>query len=93
MAEAVASSEESDVMRLAALFNRILGEDKIRLSPPVQMLCDAMIGTRPDFLLAVNTQGTILFASSACLKLSGMSAEALEGEALSLIHISDPRDS
>ena len=93
MAEAVASSEESDVMRLAALFNRILGEDKIRLSPPVQMLCDAMIGTRPDFLLAVNTQGTILFASSACLKLSGMSAEALEGEAFeTLLDVRDRPD-
>ena len=93
MAGAVASSEGSDVVRLAALFNRILGEEKIRLSPPVQMLCDAMIGARPDFLLAVNTQGTIRFASSACLKLSGMSAEALEGEAFeTLLDVRDRPD-
>jgi len=43
MADAVASSEGSDVARLAALVNRVLGEDKISLSPPIQMLCDAMI--------------------------------------------------
>ena len=80
MADIVASTEGSDVLRLSALFNRILGEEKIRLSLPVQLLCDAMMGARPDFLLAVNTQGIILFASSACSELAGVSGQALEGE-------------
>jgi hypothetical protein len=60
MADVLVGSEGSDVKRLAALFNRILGAETISLSPPVQMLCDAMIGARPDFLFAVNAQGTIL---------------------------------
>ena len=81
MSDVVASTEGSDVLRLSALFNRILGEEKISLSLPVQLLCDAMIGARPDFLLAVNAQGTILFASSACSELAGVSCQALQGEA------------
>lgn len=90
MADIVASTEGSDVLRLSALFNRILGEEKIRLSLPVQLLCDAMMGARPDFLLAVNTQGIILFASSACSELAGVSGQALEGEAFeTLLDIED----
>ena len=56
MADVLVGSEGSDVKRLAALFNRILGAETISLSPPVHMLCDAMIGARPDFLFVVNAQ-------------------------------------
>ena len=93
MADVLVGSEGSDVKRLAALFNRILGAETISLSPPVQMLCDAMIGARPDFLFAVNAQGTILFASSTCLELAGVSAQTLEGEAFeTLIDVQDRTD-
>ena len=89
MADIVASTEGSDVLRLSALFNRILGEEKIILSLPVQLLCDAMMGARPDFLLAVNTQGIILFASSACSELAGVSGQALEEAFETLLDIED----
>ena len=57
------------------------------------MLCDAMIGARPDFLFAVNAQGTILFASSTCLELAGVSAQTLEGEAFeTLVDVQDRTD-
>ena len=79
MADIVASTEGSDVLRLSALFNRILGEEN-HLALPVQLLCDAMMGARPDFLLAVNTQGT--FCSPAVRsELAGVS-QALEGRHL-----------
>ena len=93
MADEVRNGDESDVGRLVALFNRTLGEDFISLSLPVQLLCDAMIAARPDFLLAVNAQGTILFASSACSELAGISAQTLEGVAFeTLVDMQDRAD-
>ncbi len=93
MADAVASGEGSDAKRVAALFNRVLGEETISLSPPIQMLCDAMIEGRPDFLLAVNAQGTIQFASGACSELVGVGAQTLEGEAFeTLLDVQDRPD-
>ena len=49
-----------------------------------------MMGARPDFLLAVNTQGINLFASSACSELAGVSGQASEREAFeTLLDIED----
>ena len=69
----------ADSLRLINLINQALRTDPIVLSPDAQRICDTIMGARPDFLLLVDVNGVIHFATDACESLFGISALALEG--------------
>ena len=67
----------TDASRLAELINSVMGTVVIDMQPNVQQICDTLIAARPDYLMLVNAQGQIRFASGACLDLLGLSVASL----------------
>jgi len=64
------------------LVSGILGGEPIALSSELQVMCDALMRARPDYLLLVDDQGSIRFATNACEELFGRGATALANESL-----------
>jgi PAS domain-containing protein len=68
----------SDASRLTQLINDAMGSVVIDMQPNVQQICNTLISARPDYLMLVNEQGQIRFASDACEDLVGIAGAALE---------------
>ena len=56
----------TDASRLVELINSFMGTVVIEMQPNVQQICDTLIAARPDYLMLVNAQGQICFASDVC---------------------------
>ena len=83
----------TDASRLAELINSVMGTVVIDMQPNVQQICDTLIAARPDYLMLVNAQGQIRFASGACLDLLGLSGASLEQRTFDSLLVADDRHS
>lgn len=76
------TEQSPDSLRFMELVSGILGGEPIALSSELQVMCDALMRARPDYLLLVDDQGSIRFATNACEELFGRGATALANESL-----------
>ena len=83
----------TDASRLAELINSVMGTVVIDMQPNVQQICDTLIAARPDYLMLVNAEGQIRFASGACLDLLGLSGASLEQRTFDSLLVADDRHS
>ena len=70
-----------------------MGTVVIDMQPNVQQIYDTLIAARPDYLMSVNAQGQIRFASDACQDLLGLSGASLEQRTFDSLLVADDRHS
>ena len=83
----------SDASRLTQLINHAMGSVVIDMQPNVQQICNTLISARPDYLMLVNAQGQIRFASDACEDLVGIAGAALEDHTFDSLLVAEDRHS
>ena len=83
----------SDASRLTQLINHAMGSVVIDMQPNVQQICNTLISARPDYLMLVNAQGQIRFASDACEDLVGIAGAALEDHTFDSLLVVEDRHS
>ena len=83
----------SDACRLTQLINHAMGSVVIDMQPNVQQICNTLISARPDYLMLVNAQGQIRFASDACEDLVGIAGAALEDHTFDSLLVAEDRHS
>ena len=83
----------SDASRLTQLINHAMGSVVINMQPNVQQICNTLISARPDYLMLVNAQGQIRFASDACEDLVGIAGAALEDHTFDSLLVAEDRHS
>jgi diguanylate cyclase (GGDEF)-like protein len=83
----------SDASRLTQLINDAMGSVVIDMQPNVQQICNTLISARPDYLMLVNAQGQIRFASDACEDLVGIAGAALEDHTFDSLLVAEDRHS
>ena len=70
-----------------------MGSVVIDMQPNVQQICNTLISARPDYLMLVNAQGQIRFASDACEDLVGIAGAALEDHTFDSLLVAEDRHS
>ena len=83
----------SDASRLTQLINHAMGSVVIDMQPNVQQICNTLISARPDYLMLVNAQGQIRFASDACEDLVGIAGAAPEDHTFDSLLVAEDRHS
>ena len=83
----------SDASRLTQLINHAMGSVVIDMQPNVQQICNTLISARPDYLMLVNAQGQIRFASDACEDLVGIAGAAVEDHTFDSLLVAEDRHS
>ena len=83
----------SDASRLTQLINHAMGSVVIDMQPNVQQICNTLISARPDYLMLVNAQGQIRFASDACEDPVGIAGAALEDHTFDSLLVAEDRHS
>ena len=73
------SKDNTDIVRIIPIVQHVLGDATIEISPDAQRVFDALMGSRPDFLVIVDARGVIRFATEACESLFGLPCSELEG--------------
>lgn len=82
--------KDNDVARLIPLMKHALGNVDIDLAPEAQMAFNAIMGSRPDFLVLVDLHRSIRFMSESCESLFGLPSNQLKGQAFqTLIAVPD----
>ena len=83
----------SDASRLTQLINHAMGSVVIDMQPNVQQICNTLISALPDYLMLVNAQGQIRFASDACEDLVGIAGAAVEDHTFDSLLVAEDRHS
>ena len=74
------SEESTDVARMIPLLRHALGDADLDLPSHVQTVFNAIMGSRPDFLVIVDIHGIVRFVSNACERFFGLPLSELEGQ-------------
>ena len=82
--------DSTDVGRLLLAMHQALGSAAVALPPDAQMFLNAIMGSRPDFLLLTDARGHVEFMSAACQRHLGLSEDELQG--LSFESLIAPKD-
>jgi hypothetical protein len=64
------SEESTDVARMIPLLRHALGDADLDLPSQLQTVFNAIMGSRPDFLVIVDIHGIVRFVSNACVAFS-----------------------
>ena len=74
------SEESTGVARMIPLLRHALGDADLDLPSQVQTVFNAIMGSRPDFLVIVDIHGIVRFVSNACERFFGLPLSELEGQ-------------
>ena len=79
------SEESTDVARMIPLLRHALGDADLDLPSQVQTVFNAIMGSRPDFLVIVDIRGIVRFVSNACERFFGLPLSELEGQPFEML--------